>query len=255
MGKRQSKYIVFLEEIKRLHQEGLTNAEISRTINVDSRRISDMLKKNGIEKNIKELILKPNETQKQIILGTIIGDGCLFKDKHGKNYRMNLAHCLKQRDYFLMKYEIIKELILSDAKEKTEYDKRTCKNYYSIGFQSKSAPYYTNLYGIWYKNKKKIIPLKEIEKMESLGLAIKYFDDGNKIRKTGQIAMNDYDIESIENFRQVVYKKFNVATTLQSEKTVYIPVKEFITFKEIILPHATTDVLYKLGELLETPNV
>ena len=243
------KYSRFLKDMKELHQKGMTISEIARALNIDSRRISEIFKENGIEKNIKKNILNPNEIQKQVLIGTVIGDGCLFAGKYARFHRMNLAHSLKQKEYFMMKYKILKNLILSEPKECVEHDKRTDKDYYSIRFQSKSSPLYTDLYNVWYKDKKKIIPLDEIKKMNELGLAIKYFDDGNILRNAGNIAMNDYDLDSIENLRAVLYEKFNIKTTFQKSKTIYIPKKEFINFKNIILPYATSDVLYKLGRI------
>lgn len=253
--RKNGKYINFLEPIKELHQKGMIISEISRILNIDGRRVSEILKENGMEKNIKKNVLNPNEIQKQILIGTIIGDGCLFTGKYARFHRINLAHSIKQKKYFMMKYEIIKDLVLSEPKESVEHDKRTNKNYYSIRLQSKASPLYTELYNVWYKDKKKVILLNEIEKIDKLGLAVKYFDDGSFIRNAGNIAMNDYDFESVDNFRKVMYKKFNILTTLQKRKNIYIPKKEFINFKEIIMPYATSDVLYKLGELLETPSV
>ena len=101
------------------------------------------------------------------------------------------------------------------------------------------------------KEGKKIIA-DEIFDITPMILSVKYYDDGNYIRGAGAIAMNDYTIEDIDKFREAIYCKFNILTTVHSRKIVYIPKKEFISFKDIVLPFATSDVLYKLGELLES---
>ena len=50
------KYSRFLKDMKDLHQKGMTISEIARALNIDSRRISEIFKENGIEKNIKKNI-------------------------------------------------------------------------------------------------------------------------------------------------------------------------------------------------------
>ena len=69
------KYSRFLKDMKELHQKGMTISEIARALNIDSRRISEIFKENGIEKNIKKNILNPNEIQKQVLMGSVIVTG------------------------------------------------------------------------------------------------------------------------------------------------------------------------------------
>jgi len=194
--------------------------------------------------------------QRQILLGTIIGDGCLFTSKANTNYRMNLAHSLKQKDYFMMKYNVLKTidfLRLENYRERTWTDKRTHNEYSEIRLQTKVSTELTELYSVWYKDGKKIIPEKEIFQLDDLGLAVKYYDDGFILNSGGcSFSMCDYDDESIKNFRLFLLKKFDISTTVHRRKNVYVPKKESIKLKGIVTQHGTIDVLYKLGELLET---
>ena len=252
-----SKYKKYDQDILMYHSQGLNNKEIGLKINLDSRRVSDRLVKNNknslyTNKN-KELSINGNY-QKQILLGTVIGDGCLFKAKANINYRMNLAHSLKQEIYFNMKYNVLKDLVNSEPKKRSWIDKRTLKTYSEIKLQSLTNPLFTKLYHIWYKDGKKIIPKKEIFELDELGLAIKYFDDGHaRVDKNYNISMYDYDKVSIENFRYFLLKKFNIETSLQSRNNIYIGKQSRDKFKSIIKKYATSDVLYKLGELTGNP--
>ena len=248
-----SKYDKFLPIIKELHSKGLRNNEISKEIGVDSRRVSDLLKKLGLKSN-KIQKLNPTDEQMSILVGAAMGDGTIFKSKLNKNYRMALAHSMKQKDYFLMKYEKLKNLIKTDWKLNKEYDKRTKKYYHNIKFQSRVNPLYNELYKEWYEDGKKVIRERNKSLITPLALAVKYFDDGYDIRGGGGIAMSSFDDESVRVLSEVI-NSFGIETTTWSDKTIYIKKGSFTKFKELIGKYATKDVLYKLGEFTETPNV
>lgn len=245
-----SKYDKYYKKIERLNKEGYRNCEIAKEINIDSRRVGEILKKLNVKKNENKSYYSIEITKKEeeAIIGNIIGDGCIFKDTRGKHYRMNLAHSLHQKEYFMKKYEILKRLIKNYPKERLWIDKRTNKEYGEIRYQTISNVIFNNFYNTWYKNGKKIIPYSELNKINETVISIKYFDDGSFIRDAGYIAMNNYDEESISNLRYVLENKFNILTTIHKNKQIYIPRKEFKKFIEIVKPFATSDVLYKLGE-------
>ena len=254
-----SKYAKYDNEILRLFKEGLTNTEIGKIIGIDYRRVSDRLKIYNLKAkpaNSNNKLHIKNEQQYQVLIGTVIGDGCLFTGKNNRNYRMNLAHSLKQREYFLYKYNVLKDLINTKPTQRTWRDKRTNNTYSEIRFQSKTNPLYTELYNTWYANGKKIIPKDEIFKLNEIGLAIKYFDDGfYNSNGAYSISMCDFDNESIKNFRILLMDKFNIDTNVHKSKYIYIPKRFSLKFKDIVIPYATNDVLYKLGENRGTPNV
>lgn len=250
-----NKYSVYDEKIINLAEKGLRPIEISKELNIDSRRVIERLKINNIKylKGNSNKEIKPKDkNQYSVLIGTILGDGCIFKAKANKNYRMNLAHGLKQKEYFLYKYNILKSLGFSEPKIEEEFHKKTNKKYYCIKTQSKTNPLFTKLYNIYYKNGKKIIPKNLINNIDDLVIAIMFFDDGFKTRGTYCIAMNNFDRESINYFRIILLNKYEIETTIHKDNTLYIRAKSKNKFKEIVKKYATKDVLYKLGELLET---
>jgi len=50
-----------------------------------------------IRKLQKELIL--NSFQKKVLIGTILGDGCLTPNAYGKNYRLQIEQAAKEKKY------------------------------------------------------------------------------------------------------------------------------------------------------------
>ena len=110
-----SKYSVYKEDVKRLHAQTKSDKEISEILNIDARRVSDLRKKLGLKtfekwEHIGELV--PTKEQEQALIGGLIGDMCIFKDKNAVNHRMNLAHSTKQEEYFLVQIQDIKTFII-----------------------------------------------------------------------------------------------------------------------------------------------
>lgn len=242
-----SKYDKYNKEIKKLHEQGKTNAEISKELNLDSRRLSDQLKKLGLKRNEKIYNETPTKLQHEVFISLVIGDGSIYKTKGNKNYRMNLAHSLKQREYFLEKYNILKSFIDVEYREESQVHNKSKKEYFYLKFQTRVNPYYTKLHDRFYRGKKKIIPGDLIEDITPRILAYKYFDDGYKMRKAYYISMDDYDKRSVYNFQKILLDKFGISTTLHDKgKKIYIPTKDALKFKNIISEFATNDLLYKL---------
>ena len=241
------KYDTYFERVEKLHAEGKTNAEISREIGIDSRRVSDLIKNNGLLANKRRFNENPTQLQKEVFISAAIGDGAIYKSNKNINYRMNLAHSDKQKHYFLMKYNIVKDFIGTEYFRETQFHKRANKEYHCYKFQSKVNPFFTKLRERFYKDGKKIIP-KDLERdITPRVLAYKFFDDGHKTTSGYSISMDDYDGASTENLRMIMKDKFDIKTNIHDGgKKIYIPASERYKFKNIISPFATKDLHYKL---------
>lgn len=243
--------------VMNLYNQGVYSAtEISRILGIGNNRVWDVLIKHGIRrKDLDELnkLKVSSKLQEEVLIGTVIGDGSLIQqNKTAVKYRLSLTHSLKQKEYFLKKYEILKPLINSDYFIQSEFHKRVQKTYTCIKFQSHADLLYTDLRNKWYKNGKKII-CEDIYKYGADCLAVKFFDDGCNSKPGFTICMNNFDDDSIKIFMNWMETNFGIGSNLHSNKNIYIPSKYREKFIETVKPFATSDVLYKLGELLETP--
>jgi len=62
----------------------------------------------------KRLVL--DDYQKSVVVGSILGDGYLFENCSKTNYRFGINQSIKQEDYLLWKYNILKNWTLSEPK-------------------------------------------------------------------------------------------------------------------------------------------
>ena len=97
--------------VMNLYDHGIYSAtEISRILNIGNNRVWDVLIKHGIRRKDLDELNKLNissKLQEEVLIGTIIGDGSLIRqNKTAVKCRMSLAHSMKQKEYFLKKYEI-----------------------------------------------------------------------------------------------------------------------------------------------------
>lgn len=239
-------YDKYFSDIKKLHELGKRTSEISRMLGIDGRRVSDQLKKNGLKSNEKIYSNKPTKNQEDVLTSLAIGDGCIYKSKGNKNYRMNLAHSQKQKYYFLEKYNQLKSFIETDYFIETQTHSKTGNKHTCYKFQTRVHPYYTEMHKKFYDNGKKIIPENFSEILNEKIIAYKYFDDGHKMTSGYSLAMHDYDKESIEILKKAILKNFAIECNIHGEKSIYIPSIYRNEFTKILLKYATKDLEYKL---------
>jgi hypothetical protein len=133
----------------------------------EARRIT-----NSNELRILRKSLALNQAQKDLLIGTLLGDGNL--NTGYKNFRLVIRHSLRQKNYVWRKYKLLKNWILQKPKLSLQTN--------SIGFRTISHPQLTEYHQLFYQNRRKIIPKFIGSLLNPFILAVWYMDDGN-IRK------------------------------------------------------------------------
>lgn len=148
----------------------------------------------------KRLVL--DKDQRAIVIGSILGDGCLCENWSKTNYRLKISHSVKQQDYILWKYRRLKDWILTEPKiyERTK----------SVSIRTVSHSELTVLQKIFYRNKKKVIPKNIKELLNPLAIAIWFMDDGNIARKQGKVSGYNINTQSFSfQEQQLLVKALN----------------------------------------------
>ena len=118
-----------------------------------------------------------------LVIGSILGDGCITKDG-----RIQIYHSIKQKDYVLWLFELFNKFFKSKIIYRVCKDHRNGKEYQQIGIRTNVTDYIKLMRMVFYKPEK-TINLKQLKKLTPLGLAIWYMDDGSLtfIKKNGII--------------------------------------------------------------------
>ena len=159
-----------------------------------------------------------DNTTYQILIGSLLGDGCVTKSKSSKAYHFVEGHGWKQKDYVLWKRKKLK--IFEPNYNKNNVITTPCHNIFD------------KLRELFYNDKcKYFIPLNIVEKLDLLGLMIWYLDDGylgrpkSGLKCTGasrktypHITCKGYDYNNLLDVCGILNEKYNFSLYVKQSK-------------------------------------
>jgi len=187
---------------------------------------------------------KLTQTQKSVIIGSILGDGYLRIVPDRKDAFLEINHSLKAKDYVDWKYSVLKNLVKSPPKQRVNGKKWKI----AYRFYTKQNSELTDLLKKFYRNGKKTIP-KDLE-LDPLMLAVWFMDDGSKTKKS-DVYLNTQQF-SFKDQRRLLYllRKLGLRARLNKDKKYYRIrfLKESVKkLNELISPHIIPSMRYKLS--------
>lgn len=188
--------------------------------------------------------------QKEIILGTILGDAHLGMLK--KDARLELGHSEKQKLYLFWKYKRLKEFTSSKPHRLEIFDSRYKKIYVQWRFKTQVNKYFTELYNFFYPKGKKVINSNIYSVLKSpLTLAVWFMDDGGRRNDCYGVFLNTLSFTKKENdiLRNCLKKNFSINCRLHWIKDgyrLYVPSKDIKKFCGLIYPYIIPSMRYKL---------
>jgi len=215
-------YKLYIEEEKSL-------SNIAKDYSISSMTVRAWLKSVGIKTRVstvnvyKELKSTDfSDSQKYLIIGSILGDGSITQGKDCVNARFVERHCDEQLNYLQWKNNKLKPFVKSKL-AKTVAGKHVisgieCDVQDSYMLTTITHPYLTYLHKIFYKDGKKIIPYNIYDLINALSIVIWICDDGSITydKKSGTYRL-DLHTESFtyqENVflcREILSKFFNLS--------------------------------------------
>lgn len=124
-----------------------------------------------------------SKNTEQIIIGGLLGDSYLRKQKDTHNPHLVMVHGPKQLDYLEFKYSFfVNDKLVTDngIKQGVANLKKTGKSYINYKFYTQALPLFNNYYNLFYPNGKKIVTRHLLNMLDPLGLAIWFMDDGSR---------------------------------------------------------------------------
>lgn len=154
-----------------------------------------------------------SSAHKQVILGTLLGDGCLeIRTNKAKfaDYLLSFKHGVRQKNYCAWKHNLLGCLV-------TSQEPRPVKNGRSVQYRSRTTthPYFTKLKQAIYQ------PQKTIQKhifseLDYLGIAVWYMDDGSLTFDHGlpcvRFSTCSFSQSEILFLRNLLENKFQIKT-------------------------------------------
>jgi hypothetical protein len=208
---------------------------------------------NKLSKKYKEECELTSE-QKEVLVGVILGDGCLEKLNDRSNTRLRVENVYPEQELFIIKLrEIFDSIVNMPPKVLTRTDKRSSKITQSIYFWTLSLPCLNYYHSLFYNNKIKRIPSNIRELLTERGLAFWLMGDGmyRKDREGVVICTDSFTLEDNELLKAVLIEKFGLAVSVQKRREnvyrLYIQKKSVSKLIELVKPYFIKSMLYRLG--------
>ncbi len=189
-------------------ESNLTTYDIANKFSCHKKTVSRYLAKYNIPINscnrkfYKNKQQKLTDIQRQILVGTLLGDGCL--SKHGNYSRLLVGHCEKQYDLLYFKFNIFNNLTSKILKK---LDKRHNSIMYSFStITHQELDFY---YSLFYKNGAKTIG-DIYNEFTELSLAIWIMDDGSLNKTNLRISTDSFTYKDNCYLKDLLIRKFDI---------------------------------------------
>jgi dTDP-4-amino-4,6-dideoxygalactose transaminase len=188
------------------------------------------------------------DKQKQFMVGSMLGDGCIVKRKSNNNKIYHkyccwygLSHCVKQKEWFDINVNILSNF-------------GNYVNFYqpnqTYTYQSSPSQIFNIIKNRFYLNDKKIIPKDlSIGELTPMTLATWYMDDGVKNGNGITLCTDRYSNDDFQLLRSLLYQLgFTTSQQLHQSKYNRIGLNKENAYKlwEIIAPFICSALRYKL---------
>ena len=177
---------------------------------------------------------------KEILFGSLLGDGKLELPPRGVNARFGFTQNEGQKDYFIFVCNSLSMLCSAKYREIEYIDKRTGKTYKSLNFWTKALPMLTEFYHLWYSNKVKQVPT-DLSLLTPLALAHWVAQRGLWQGKSLYLCTDGFDLLDIQRLKEYLIHKLNIKCTIHKKPgrnyRIYILVNSIQTVKDIISPY------------------
>lgn len=118
------------------------------------------------------------EPQKDILVGSLLGDGRLECRSKTGTARFRVHHADSQHSYVLWKYLFFKELVMCAPWSTDWLDKRFQRTYRSWFFHTITSSLFRPTLTRFYLNGTKIVPIDIVQNLTPLAIAVWVMDDG-----------------------------------------------------------------------------
>jgi len=189
--------------------------------------------------------------QQAIIIGTLLGDGCL--ERRDNHVRLRIDHGVDQRQYVGWKYANLKNISRALPHTATYFHEKHGKTYTNVRFSTLAHPELNGFWKDFYPHGRKIIP-KNLQRLlqHPLSLAVWFMDDGYKRNDCNAFRLNTDMFRKHDQLRlvKILRENFSLESTLHKKGNywnVYIPSASAKKFADIVRPYILPSFKYKIA--------
>lgn len=188
--------------------------------------------------------------QRQVAIGTLLGDSSLSKPSNGRNYHLSCYHSEKQREWLIQKYEW-----LAPSTRPIQWcaysDKRTGKVLRGGRFHTVSIPCFSDLAKLLYLEGKKYLGDELLDLItHPVVLACLICDNGSWDGAGIAIASKQFTVEENHRLAAALHRAFGLSISVQThQKYPYIRITATSVeqARKLCEPYVPESLRYKFG--------
>lgn len=191
---------------------------------------------------------KLSYSAQQLIYGSLLGDASI--SRASGTARFTVSHCAKHKRYIDYKANLLNNIVLNikkDFRDKITPNGKKYNNHSMYRLYSTCLKQLAIIRQEIYQNNKKTISEKWLSKIDDMGLAFWYMDDGSFI-KSGEscyIAIHKFFNES-NMIISWLAKKFNIIAKMTTNKRLYFDKENTNKLHSIIAKYIPDIMKYKI---------
>ena len=189
--------------------------------------------------------------QRDVLIGLLLGDGCLELLPKGDSARLRLEYTGKQKGYIDWLYAMFRRWVINPPKRKIT--KAFNKSFEKYWFTTVSSPILKKYFDLFYHDHRKIVPTAIDTLLTPIGLAIWFMDDGSTKSKESKgriLCTHAFSQQEVLLLCTVLKEKFFLEVKPRKQKDgteIYISGHSLVQLKKTIGKYIVPSMRYKLS--------
>lgn len=155
-----------------------------------------------------------SQTQQCILIGLLLGDGCL--ERKSRNSRLQIKQSVNKKEYVFWLYNHFRDFVKTPPQQRKDTDQ-----WY---FATRSLPQFEVWRNVFYKEKKKIVPKNIAQLLYSpVTLAVWFMDDGSldyreKYHYSFTYSTDAFSTKEVSFLQKSLLENFGIESTIQTPR-------------------------------------
>ena len=195
-----------------------------------------------------ELVLSNYQTE--VLVGLLLGDGCLERSKNSLGARLKVSQSIKQNKFVVWLYEVFKDFV--QTLPKVKQTQRNGIKHQEIVFNTLTHPCFKSFYEMFYPKDKKVIPESIDQFLTPTALTVWFMSDGSiKSKESRGRILNTQSFmrPDIEKLILILKSKFDLQSSIRTQKDglqIYISGKSAEILDNLLRDKILPSFYYKL---------
>jgi hypothetical protein len=204
---------------------------------------------NTLELRKQKALLALTERQRQILIGMLLGDAHLERQRGALTARLKIEHSVGQTTYVVWKYVEWKNWVRTPPRVRARRNRLGTVSM-NIGFSTLSHIELEEVRLRFYRHHRKVVPADL--KLSPLSMAVWFMDDGS--RKSSQcrglyLNTQSFTASEVQLLQAAVLRDIGIETTVRRQRDglqIYVPAPSASAFSAYITEDILPSMRYKL---------